>query len=69
MATYTVNQQVDTIVNTKDVSQSEWPRWTPEFTQGQESTIHAYNEWADAIGGPEKVTKVEYTYDDLVTKY
>lgn len=69
MATYTVKQQVDTIINTKDTSQTEGPRWTPAYTPWVESTIHDYNEWADAIGGPEKVTKVEYTYDDLVTKY
>ena len=69
MATYTLNKQVDTIVNTKDTSQAEGPRWTPEFTQWSQTLVADYNEWAWAIWGPATPNVIEYTYDDLVEKY
>lgn len=69
MATYTLNKEVDTITNTKDTSQAEWPRWTPEFSQWEVTKVIDYNEWTWATWGPATPNMIEYTVDDLVTKY
>lgn len=67
--TYNIDLKVDAITNTKDTSQTEWPRWNPSYSAWSASTIHAYSEWEGTIWGPATTNVIEYTYDDLITKY
>ena len=68
-ATYTLNKEVDTIVNTKNTDQAEWPRRYPAFSKWEVTKVIDYNEWTGAIWGPATPNMIEYTYDDLVEKY